>query len=234
MNQWNKIREKIQIKSKKDRLIAFCFSALIIYVLSVQLFGWDIKRFMQRLMPGRMTQMNQPDGYGTVAFVALTLAVLVMAVMALERRKKKYIAFVGIVGITVFAGALAGFAIHCHLIEGRGWKEDAASVWISSGNMSINLRDGDERLRHLQELAFSMEKITGEETEALEETARFGEGDRGFVWFRFPDKYFHGYDAIFDIKDGAVYVRNGDRKMTFFRDNGFTDYVRRLMEETEK
>lgn len=55
-----------RIKTKKDWILAFLFTALMVYVAAVRFFHWKILNFMQKFMPDKMSTMNLPEGYGTV------------------------------------------------------------------------------------------------------------------------------------------------------------------------
>lgn len=219
-----------RIKTRKDWFLAFLFTALLVYVAAVRFFQWKIQHFMQKFMPDKMSTMNLPEGYGTVLFCALIMALIVMAVLAFEHQKKKYIAAAGLAGFLIADCALGGFVFHCRLIAQRGYEEPAASAWISfgDGTEDVNLASGDDTLARLQMLAFSLERQPAERQEELGKMVREGKKDRSFVWFSFPDKYFHGYDPIFNIEEGLIYMGQGNENMVFYKDNGFIECVEEL------
>lgn len=219
-----------RIKTKKDWILAFLFTALMVYVVAVRFFHWKILNFMQKFMPDKMSTMNLPEGYGTVLFCALGMAVITMAVLALEHQKKKYIAAAGLAGFLIADCALGGFVLHCRLIVQRGYEEPAASAWIAlrDENENVNLASGDETLARLQMLAFSLERQPAERQAELKKLVREGKQARSFVWFSFPEKYFHGYDPIFNIEEGLIYMDRGNQNMVFYKDNGFIECVEEL------
>ena len=199
-----------KIKTGKDWCLAFLFAALMVYVAVVRFFQWKILDFMQKFMPDKMSTMNLPGGYGTVLFWALIMALLVMAVLAHRRQ--------------------GGFVYHCRLIVQRGTEEPAASAWIcfEDGTEQVKLAAGDETLERLQALAFSLERQPAERQEELRELVRDGGKERSFVWFSFPDKYFHGYDPIFYIEDGLIYMNRDAGGVVFYKDNGLTECMEEL------
>ena len=219
-----------KIKTGKDWCLAFLFAALMVYVAVVRFFQWKVLDFMQKFMPDKMSNMNLPGGYGTVLFWALIMALLVMAVLALRRQKRKYIAAAGLAGFLIADCALGGFVYHCRLIVQRGTEEPAASAWIcfEDGTEQMKLAAGDETLGRLQALAFSLERQPAERQEELRALVRDGGKERSFVWFSFPDKYFHGYDPIFYIEDGLIYMNRRAGDVVFYKDNGLTECMEEL------
>ena len=48
-----------RIKTKKDWILAFLFTALMVYVVAVRFFHWKILNFMQKFMPD---EYHEPAG----------------------------------------------------------------------------------------------------------------------------------------------------------------------------
>ena len=100
-------------------------------------------------------------------------------------------------------------------------------IWFST-RRTVWIPDCRLRAGRLQMLAFSLERQPAERQAELKKLVREGKQDRSFVWFSFPEKYFHGYDPIFNIEEGLIYMDRGDQNMVFYKDNGFIQCVEEL------
>lgn len=225
-------KEKWKIKSKKDRCLAFVFTALIIYGFS-KYFTVRLDTLLMGITDARLTELNQPSGYGNVAVTLFIMGMITAAVSAAKKRSFKRILLPAAAGFLAFLVCIAAYVIHCELLIRVPQRFCPDFVWVSGSSLSDNgfskdFSEEDEDMLRLVSLCASLQELPREEQKRLQEDFVYDYDREIHIWLRYPEKYFHSYSLIVRIQDNQIFIlRNSGRRVTFFEDNG-------LLEEIEK
>lgn len=200
-----------KIKTKKDWIMFFLCSALLIYGVVNGCFGSSIMHFMERFMPDKLTVMNQPGGYGTLIITVLLMTLLLLGLEISWKKKKKIMWITGCTGLLLSAAIFGGYYFHGWLLVHQVYTTPALSASVSFDGKREHWQAGDERLIKLQELAADMKRLPKEEEILMREKDHGNSDNMDIVWINFPKRYFHSYDLIFRINaDKSIFIGNGE------------------------
>lgn len=223
-------KKKWKTESKKDWLIAFVFVALIVYGISMYFTG-RLNALLMGITNPRLTELNQPSGYGNAAVTFLIMGIITGAALAVKKQPCKKILPVVIAGAAACGVCIGAYFIHCELIVSVSESMNPGSVWISGSNLknngfSGNFSEEDENMAKLAELCASLKELPKGEQKKLREGFTYNYDDEITVWISYPEKYFHSYSLILRIQDDKIFMlRDNGREIIFFEDNGLIKAV---------
>lgn len=247
---------KIYIKSKKDWGIFWIFAALLCYGLSSCFPAYGFKDFVFSYASPYMTNLNDPsEGWGRLLITLLLLAVTAEAVLFLRKgvRGRAAVMAAVLAAAVLMPFLISGlYRVHTDLIVSVLWEEEPQSVNIwpetdsVTGEKGTGLRNEDlseEQKHELLELCRNLTVISDEEElQNLENW--YGESEDAFmnaaeVYLHFDEKYGHSYSFVLRLYEGKVYIWRGNGKqpeqyLTFFEDNGITEWVEEIMQAAKE
>ena len=231
-------KEKFQIKSRKDWVIFWFFAGMIAYVAG-ETYGAGIDRWLREHANPWITDLNVPSGYGRVIAAAFLLAVIAEVILFLCRKSGKAKLAVPAALLLISLAAVGMYRIHCRLIVSVLWEEapQRVVVWLKSSPQGLSIQENGsvtEESRELLELCRNLEMIT--DAEEPEECMLWYKTEGDFmgdhISVTFPQKYGHNYHLDLGVQDGHVFLWRGYRgyepRITFFRDNGISDWMFQL------
>ncbi len=241
--------KRIRQLSKKDWIIFWIFAALLANVIG-NLFNHKINRLLYVLSSPYLSQINEPQSYGRLiaASVLLLLTIEVVFFLLHKSVRAKIIAFV--CGILVPLVIIGIYFAHCRLIVSVLWDTEPKTVYINYDETSYyvkgNIPEGEnipskENLSELLELCRNLTPITDEEQ--IQKCMNWYENAEepflhtDMVNLYFSEKYGHHYQFTLRLHEGYVYLwrgRNGSLDITFFEDNGITEWLEEYVENIEK
>lgn len=141
MNKIKGLLKKIRIKSKKDWIIFWIFTTLIVYSICSDI-GFRINDWLRGVGNIWLTNLNEPQSYGQLLATSVVMVIVVEVVLFLCRKsyKKKLVALVAgmIVAILIFGI----YQMHCKLIVSVLWDKEPSSIWADFGAERICLKQG--------------------------------------------------------------------------------------------
>lgn len=235
--------KKWSIKTKRDWAIAFLFTTLLVYAV-LGLFVHRLDRMLMYLTDPRLSDLNQPSGYGNVALTALIMGALTAAVLLAGKKPAKRAALSLAAGCAVAAVSIGAYFFHCgllvhvpqeelpgHISVQKGWSNEYGSV-------SENFDPADEELAEFVKLCTSLEKLSKKEQERAaalyEEKQDMDREEEIRIWISYPKKYLHSYSLLLYIDGGQIFaVRDGGKDRIFFSDNGLAGAAEELIAQAD-
>lgn len=229
--EWKKdLKKELKISGRKDWIIFWFFAVMISYVAG----GWlarPINEWLRGMTGPWLTDLNMPSNYGRTIGAVILLAALTEILLLFRKKNVKAKIGVAVAGVALAALIVGIHQVHCRLIVSVLHSQEPESVTLFLGGSQERLVSGE--YQELLELCRGLEVIT--DSEELADCLAWyeGEGARSGVadgvWFRFPQKYGHGYVLDLDVRDGYIYLWRGylgnEKRITFFRDNGLTEWL---------
>lgn len=230
--------KKWRIKTKRDWVIAFMFTALLAYGI-IGRFSQRIDRGLMYLTDPRLSDLNQPSSYGNVTLTALVMGTVSGIVLLVKRQPLKKAAFAVAAGCAAAAVSIGAYFFHCNLLVHVPEWQNPVSIWVSSGGgkegeVSAGYDPEDEvQVRFLQ-LCTSLEELPKEEQRRAGRLyAETEDGDMAgeiHIWISYPRKYLHSYSLLISVRDGLIFTqRDGGRDRIFFADNGLIEAAEELL-----
>lgn len=220
-----------KIKSKKDWCIAFIFTALIIYGIS-QGFTFRLNKILMRITDSRLTELNQPSGYGNTAVTFFIMGNIAGIVLIIKKQSGKKILGAVMTGILTALVCIGGYLLHCKMIVSTPESINPGSVRVSGRSLenngfSVNYNEEDEDMVRLVNLCTSLKKLPGEEQKKLREKFERDYDEEIMIWLSYPERYFHSYCLILRIWEDKIYIlRDNGREVIFFEDNGLIEMIK--------
>lgn len=231
--------KKWRIKTKRDWVIAFIFAALILYGVLGR-FTWRLNRMLMYRTDPRLSDLNQPSGYGNVALTALIMGILTGIVLLMKKQPaKKALLALGL-GCAVGAVSIGAYFFHCSLLVHVPLEENPGNIsvhkgWGSGyGSVSVNYDPADEQLAEFVELCTSLRELPREEQKQARtfyEENRSENGEQEIsIWISYPRKYLHSYALLLYIDNGQIFARrDGGKDKIFFADNGLVEVAENMV-----
>lgn len=228
-----------RIQTKRDWVIAFAFTALLLYGVLGR-FTWRLNRILMYLTDPRLSDLNQPSGYGNVALTALIMGILTCIVLLLKKQPAKRAALALAVGCGIAALSVGAYFFHCSLLVHVPMEENPVSISVNKsgngagGSVSVGYDLADEELVKFIGLCSSLTELPRAEQKRAradyEKKQSENEGERILIWISYPRKYLHSYALLIYIDNGQIFAaRDGGMDKIFFADNGLADAAERLL-----
>lgn len=87
--------KRIELRTKRDRTIAYIFTILVVYGISTR---FDFQPWLLKYGNPMMTQMNQPKSYGNVIFTILIMTIITVVLLILRKKSIKVMCIVALIG----------------------------------------------------------------------------------------------------------------------------------------
>lgn len=228
----------IRIKGKKDWLIAFIFSLLIIYGITTK-FSYKIQSFLLGYGNSKLTNMNQPRGYGNLILTVLIMTLLVEILLIAYHKSIKMKIITLLAGILCVVLLFAGYLFNCNLIVSVVGKEEPVSVHANGWGTDIKLNMNKEQQDKLVSYCETLEPVTANQEKMLESTF-YSDGNITsnslLIWITYPKKYGHNYDLMVCVYHNMIFIRKGynndnEEIVTFYKDNGILSLINQVKEK---
>lgn len=226
-----------KIKSRKDRIIAFAFALLIIYGITT-IFTQRLQTLLLEYGNPKLTNMNQPGGYGNLIVTVLVMTLLVEIVLFLYHKSVKMKVIAVLTGILCAVLLFVAYLINCNLIVSVAEKEEPVSVHANGWASDISLNMNAEQQERLVSYCKTLKPVSGQQEKELE--SKFyanGQmtGDSLLIWIQYPKKYGHNYVLSVCVYDDLIFIRKGYNNhqkeiVTFYQDNGLLSLVNETKE----
>lgn len=242
MNKIKGLLNRIRIRSKKDWVIFWIFTTLIVYSICSGI-GFRINDWLRGQGNIWLTNLNEPQSYGQLLATSVIMVIVVEVVLFLCRKsyKKKLVALV--VGMIVAILIFGIYQMHCKLIVSVLWDEEPSSIWADFGAERICLKMEEDDLGYEAEWKAALELCRNLTPVSEEEQAAaiewYLDADEPFLETKMIDLYFsenfgHSYSFQLRLHEGYIYLWRGysedGLEITFFEDNGVTKWLNNLEE----
>lgn len=232
---------KIQIKSRKDWIIAFVLAFLLIYLIVLR-YRVTINDWLLPLQPDKVGYFNQPENHGVYAVTVLCVTALAIGVMIYKRIKGKYVALAlagGLLTVAVIAGT---YAYHCHQLLKIPFESQPESMWVTGddwekdAHLRYELDEATEKL--IADKVRSLERLPKEEEQKQRDAVLAGmkKDNRGkelsiSLWYGRKNRA--PYHIWVNVENGMIYINKGHGigDDPFFRDNGLLEILENLKTE---
>lgn len=240
--------KKFRIQSKRDWVIFWIFAILIAYMVG-DTWNERINSMLRGIGNPWMTNLNEPQSYGRMIVAAILLAIVAEVVLFLCRKPFKAKLVVLLAGVLMPVALVGIYQLNCKLIVSVLWEEEPSSVFLRGQEADVCLKmsnGGDivdvsmEEYQIALEYCRNLTPVSDEEQEAglewyLNAQSPFMGTD--MISMYFPEKYGHSYSFSVRLHEGHVYLWRGygndDLEVTFFEDNGVTEWFYEYMGEAE-
>lgn len=221
-----------KIKTKKDWAIAFVFTMLIIYGITTR-FTYRYQSFLLEFGDPRLTNMNQPGGYGNLIITVLIMTILVEILLVFYHKSLKLKIITVLVGIVCSVILFVGYLFNCNLIVSVIGKEEPVSVHANGWANDINLNMNKEQQDKLVSYCETLQPVSIEQQEKLK-SAFYADGNITcnslLIWITYPKKYGHNYDLMVCVYENMIFIRKGYNNknkeiVTFYKDNGILSLI---------
>lgn len=228
---------KLTMKRKRDWVIAFLFTALIVYGVT-NYYSYHLQNVLLEIGDFRMTNVNQPQSFGNVIVTILVMTALTLLVLWIQKKPFRMKAGIVFGGVLLAAAVLGGYFFYCRLIISAADTEEPVRISIGRWG-SAKEEVSEEQEQKLTEYCASLAPVDKGLQKELEEQfyMRGGAstGDSVLIWITYPRRYGHRYDLMVCVYEDMIYIRKGynnDGKelVTFCRDNGLLDLIDEIME----
>lgn len=228
----------MQIKTKKDWVIAFIFALLIIYGVTTR-FSYRLQSFLLEYGNPKLTNMNQPRGYGNLIITLLIMTLLIEILLIAYRKSIKIKAVTLLVGTLCAVLLFAGYLFNCNLIVSVIGTEEPISVHANGWGTDISLSMNKDQQDKLIAYCETLELVSTNQEKALENTFYADgniTGNSLLIWITYPKKYGHNYDLMVCEYDNMIFVRKGYNNknkeiVTFYKDNGLLSLINQMKEK---
>jgi hypothetical protein len=227
----------IQIKAKKDWVIAFIFALLIVYGISTR-FSYRLQSLLLEYGNSKLTNMNQPRGYGNLIITALVMTIIAEILLIVYRKSIKIKIFTLLAGMLCAVLLFAGYLFNCNLIVSVIDIEKPVSVRANGWGTDINLNMNTEQQDKLVSYCETLEPVPADQEKELENVF-YADGNMTsnslLIWITYPKKYGHNYDLMVCVYDNMIFVRKGYNNrnkeiVTFYKDNGLLSLINQMKE----
>ena len=231
--------EKWRIKTGRDWMIAFLFATLLVYAV-LGIFTGRINRMLMYVTDPRLSDLNQPSGYGNVALTALIMGAVTGAVLLVKKQPFQRAALSLAAGCILAAVSIGAYFYHCSLLVHVPQEEMPGRVSVQKGwdheqgRVNENFDPGDEKLAAFVELCTSLKelpKAQQKQAGALYDRNRSSDREEEIrIWISYPEKYLHSYSLLLWIDNGQIFaLRDGGKDRRFFEDNGLVQAAEELL-----
>lgn len=227
-----------KIKSKKDWCIAFLFTALVIYGIS-QGFTFRLNKVLMKITDSRLTELNQPSGYGNTAVTFFIMGGIAGIVLIIKRQSGKKILCAVMAGILMALACMGAYLLHCKLIVSTPESAAPDSVWVSGKSFENNgfsekYNEENKDMVKLVKLCTSLKELPGEEQEKLRKSFTHDYDEEIMIWLSYPERYFHSYCLILRIWEDKIYIlRDNGSEVIFFENNGLIEMIKNYERELQ-
>ena len=227
----------LPIKTKKDWVIAFIFALLIIYGISTR-FSFRLQSLLLEYGNSKLTNMNQPRGYGNLIITALVMTILIEIMLMAYRKSTKIKIITLLSGMLCAALLFAGYLFNCNLIVSVIGNEEPVSVSANGWGTDIKLNMNKEQQDKLVSYCETLGPVSADQEKELENSFYADgniTGNSLLIWITYPEKYGHNFDLMVCVYDNMIFVRKGYNNrnkeiVTFYKDNGLLSLINQMKE----
>lgn len=225
----------LKIKTKKDWIIAVIFTFLILYGITTR-FSYRIQAFLLDYGNSKLTNMNQPRGYGNLIITLLIMTILAEFLLFLYHQSVNVKIITLLAGIICSGLLFAGYLLNCNLIVSVMGKTEPVSVRADGWTSKMNLDMTREQEAKLVSFCETLQPVSAQQEKRLEQAFYANgnmTGDSLLIWITYPKKYGHNYDLMVCVYDTMIFVRKGYNNknreiVTFYEDNGLLSFINQL------
>lgn len=223
----------MKIKTKKDWIIALIFTVLIIYGITTR-YSYQFKSFLLNYGNVKLTNMNQPGGYGNLIITILVMTLIIEVILIYKRKSLKYKLLTPFVGIVCSVLLFIGYLINCNLIVSVIGKEEPIQIhadgWNSDSDIVIDDKEKEQLITYCETLKPVPFKQEREYENLYYKSGGSMTTDSFFIWITYPKKYGHHYDLMVCVYQSKIFIQKGYNQenkaiVTFFQDNGLLALV---------
>lgn len=242
-NIWTRIKEKCRIKNRRDWVIFWVFTILVVYALASR-WHFQLDNWMLRFSNPYLTNLNAPSGYGRMMIAAGIIMIIVEITLFLCRKSRKAKIAALAAGVAVILLTFWAYRIHCDLIVSVMTEEpESVYMWTNEGDWQngtmISEQMTEEEKDELLTLCIGLTPVSKEE--ALAGEAWYRDYDisaraEDMIVCRYAKRYGHSYQYSICVYDGHIYIRRGydNRKqilLTFMEDNGLVEFLEEMKDK---
>lgn len=222
--------KRIELRTKRDRTIAYIFTILVVYGISTR---FDFQPWLLKYGNPMMTQMNQPKSYGNAIFTIFIMTIITVVLLILRKKSIKAMCIVALIGCLA---AVATFKLYeWNTDEIVSVIEEKQGVLSSIGYWGGDLFEVDNE-EEIIEKCEKLQPVSEDKQNKLREEY-YADGnyliDSITIWITYPEKYGHNFVLTVSVHGENVYIWKGygnDQKeiVTFYENNGIAELVNRL------
>ncbi len=223
----------IKITSRKDWIIAFVFTSLVVYGVSSH-YSFRLQSFLLTYGNSRLTNMNQPRGYANLMVVFLVMTLITEIILFLYHKSWVKKLVTALAGVILTLLIWAGYLINCDLIVSVIHTSEPSSIHVGGWGHQVDVTMNEEQKEQLITYCETLQPVNAQKERALE--AAFHKS--GFtsksilIWSTYPRKYGHNYDLMVCVYQDMIFIRKGyngkQEIVTFYEDNGILDLLQEI------
>ncbi|WP_027399144.1 DUF4064 domain-containing protein [Anaerovorax odorimutans] len=223
---------KFQIKTRRDWIIAFIFSFLIVYLI-VSKFQVDINEYLLMLTPDKISFFSQPESHGVYIVVVIIMLILSICTMIYKKVNKKYIAMVLIGGILIAGAVIASYYYECYAILKIPYQYEPEWVNISSYNEKtsshVNYTLDENTKEQIVDKILALEPLPKDEEKTVSAEDK-KEKDEVSINIWYPKSHGQIYNIWVHVNDDVIRITKGHstNEDPMYKDNGLIEIIEKL------